>query len=228
MLGDGAFDDAGAGAGTAIGEQVAQHGAADPAGQVDGGLGDHAGGLDDLVAGGVQGDGEAAAVGWGVGPGEGGVGDGGAQGLVGDQEGVDLLVDAIGGSGPQDAPAEDGGFQFQVGRFDLPPLVVERDQVGGVAAVSGQRADRPVAADPAGPARAAHHDLGVDHAHGDGADAGQPASVAAAVDGRQSPVVLAADEQVGAGGGFFFYWLVGGGVLVSFHKRRRSGSVTYA
>src|SRR5216684_4407824 len=55
----------------------------------------------------------------GAGHGSGGVGHGGAQDLVGDQEGVDLLVDPGGGAGPQDPPAEDRGFDFQVGGLDL-------------------------------------------------------------------------------------------------------------
>ena len=46
--------------------------------------------------------------------------------LVADQQGVDLLVDAGGGAGAQDPAAQDGGFQLQVGGFDLPALVVER------------------------------------------------------------------------------------------------------
>ena len=64
----------------------------------------------------------------------GGVGDRGAQGLVGDQQGVDLLLDAVGGAGAQDAAAEDRGLELEVGGLDLPALVVEDDQVpGGVA-----------------------------------------------------------------------------------------------
>ena len=60
-----------------------------------------------------------------AGPAVGGVGHGGAQELVDDQQGVDFLVDAVGGAGAQDAAAEDAGFQFQVGGLDLPALVVE-------------------------------------------------------------------------------------------------------
>ena len=60
-----------------------------------------------------------------AGAGVGGVGHGGAQDLVGDQQGVDLLVDAGRGAGAQHPAAEDGGFQFQVGGLDLPALVVE-------------------------------------------------------------------------------------------------------
>ena len=90
-----------------------------------------AGGEDDLVAGGVQGDGEAGAVGVGAGDGAGGVGDGGAQHLVGDQQGVDLLVDAAGGAGAQDPAAEDGGLELEVGGLDLPALVVEDGELAG-------------------------------------------------------------------------------------------------
>ena len=39
-----------------------KHGVADFADEVDGGVGDDAGGLDDLVAGGVEGDAEARTV----------------------------------------------------------------------------------------------------------------------------------------------------------------------
>ena len=70
-----------------------------------------AGREDDLVPGGVEGYGEAGAVGVGAGDGAGGVGDGGAQGLVGDQQGVYFLLDAAGGAGAQDPAAEDGGLR---------------------------------------------------------------------------------------------------------------------
>jgi hypothetical protein len=59
---------------------------------------------DHLVAGGVQGDGEAGAIGvgsWGCAR---GVGDGGAEGLVGDQQGVDFLLDAVGVRAPSTRP----------------------------------------------------------------------------------------------------------------------------
>jgi len=69
--GRGAFDDAGADAEAAGGHECRQDEAADFSGQVDDGAGDHAGGEDDLVAGGGQGDGEAGPVGVGVGVGAG-------------------------------------------------------------------------------------------------------------------------------------------------------------
>src|ERR1700735_3160883 len=54
--------------------------------------------------------------------------------LVGDQQGVDLLVDAAGGAGAQDPAAEDGGLELEVGALDLPALAVEcGDLAGGVA-----------------------------------------------------------------------------------------------
>ena len=96
---------------------------ADSAGQVNDGSCDDAGCLCDLLAGGVPGDGEAGPVGLGAGPGGRGVGDGGAQDLVGDQQGVDLLGGPRGGAGAQDPPAQDGGFQFQVGSLNRPPLM---------------------------------------------------------------------------------------------------------
>jgi hypothetical protein len=53
--------------------------------QVDGGLGDGGSGAYDVIAGGVQCDGEAESVGTDSGAGQGGVGQCGAQRLVGDQ-----------------------------------------------------------------------------------------------------------------------------------------------
>ena len=106
-------------------------------GEVGDGAGDHARGQDDLVAGGVQGDGEAGPVGVGARDRARGVGDGGAEGLVGDQQGVDLLLDAVGGAGAQDAAAEDGGLELEVGGLDLPPFVVQDGQVAG--GVAGRR-----------------------------------------------------------------------------------------
>src|SRR5437763_11870695 len=98
VFGDGTFDGVRADAQAPAGHEVGQQVAADGAGQVDGGAGDDAGGLDELVAGGVQGEGEAGPVGVGAGLG-GGVGHGGAQDLVGDQQGVDLLVHPGRGAG---------------------------------------------------------------------------------------------------------------------------------
>src|SRR6266540_6671763 len=62
VLGDGAFDDAGSDPEAPVGHQVGQHAAADRADEVDDGLGDDAGGLHELVTGGVEVDGEAAPV----------------------------------------------------------------------------------------------------------------------------------------------------------------------
>lgn len=60
VFGDGAFDDAWADAQAPGGQQVVQDAVAD---EVDDGVGDDAGGQGELVAGGLVGDGEAAAVG---------------------------------------------------------------------------------------------------------------------------------------------------------------------
>jgi hypothetical protein len=73
--------------------------AADGPGQVDDVLGHDSGGLDDLIAGGVEGDGEAAAVEVHAAGGFDRGGDGDTQDLVGGQQGVDLLADAGGGAG---------------------------------------------------------------------------------------------------------------------------------
>jgi hypothetical protein len=91
VLGYGALHDAGAGAEPPLGHQAGQGGPADFPGQVGDDAGLDAGGQDDLVAGGVQGDGKAGPVGVGARDGAGGVGDGGTQRLVGDQQGPDLL-----------------------------------------------------------------------------------------------------------------------------------------
>jgi hypothetical protein len=56
------------------------------------------------------------------------VGDGGAQNLVDDQQGIDFLGDGGRGAVAQYPATEDAGLELQVGRFDLPALVVERDQ----------------------------------------------------------------------------------------------------
>src|SRR5262249_35047083 len=118
----------------------------------------------ELVAGGVERDGEAGPVGVDAGMAVGGVGHGGAQELVGDQEGVDLLGETGWGAGAQDAAAQDGGLEFQVGGFDLPSLVVEGGQVGGgMAVVVEQGGGKSVGAGvPAGVG--GDGDLGVDHA----------------------------------------------------------------
>src|SRR4051812_47116510 len=85
---DRAFDDAGFGADTPLGQERGEDLPADGSDEVDDRVGDDAGGLDDLVAGGVQGGGEAGPVGVGAGDAVGGVGHGGAQDLVGDQQRV--------------------------------------------------------------------------------------------------------------------------------------------
>ena len=146
VSGHGALDDAGADAQPPAGHEAGQDEPADGPGQVGDGAGEDAGGEDDLVAGGVQGDGEAGPVGVGARDGAGGVGDRGAQHLVGDQQGVDLLVDAVGGAGAQDPAAEDGGLELEVGGLDLPALAVENgDLAGGVAGRVEQGGDQPAA-----------------------------------------------------------------------------------
>jgi len=58
--GDRSFDDAWVAPQPTVGHEVVQDVSADGADEVDDGVGDDAGGLDELVAGGAQGDGEAA------------------------------------------------------------------------------------------------------------------------------------------------------------------------
>jgi hypothetical protein len=78
-----------------------------PAGQVDDSAGDDAGGLDEQVAGGVQGDGEAGAVRVDAAFGLNRVSDGDPQDLVAGQQGVDLLGDPGRGPGTQYPAAQD-------------------------------------------------------------------------------------------------------------------------
>jgi hypothetical protein len=82
VAGQGAFDSAGAQPQAAVGHQVVQDAAADGAGQVDHGGGDDVGGLDDLVSGGFESDGEAGPV---------RVGAGGRVDGVGDRDPDDLI-----------------------------------------------------------------------------------------------------------------------------------------
>src|SRR5215469_4408256 len=164
--------------------------AADGAGQVDGFCGDHAGGLGDLLAGGVEGDGEAGPVGVGTGSGEGGVGDGDPQGLVGGQQGVDFLGDAGDGAGAQDAAAEHGLFDLEVGGFDLPSLVVELDQLErGMLAVIEQGGREPVGPG-LGAGRGGDGDLALDDADFDASE-----------DGQEGAIGQAAQDRRRAGGG---------------------------
>ena len=148
--GHGALDDAGADAQPPAGHQAGQDSPplSRPGRQL---AGEDAGGEDNLVAGGVQGDGEAGAVGVGARDGAGGVGDGGAQHLVGDQQGAGLLVDAAGGAGAQDPAAEDGGLELEVGALDLPALAVKNGDLGGGVAGRVERvviSRQPLAACP--------------------------------------------------------------------------------
>jgi len=70
VFGAWAFGDAGLVRARRLGRRVGQDGVADGADEVDGGAGDDAGGVDDLVAGGVEGDGEAGGGSGGIcGPG---------------------------------------------------------------------------------------------------------------------------------------------------------------
>src|SRR5262252_8712255 len=139
------LDGPGADAEAAPGHGVVQDGAADGAGQVDGFAGDHVCCLDDLVACGLEGGAEAGPVGVSAGGGRGGVGDGDPDRLVDGQQGVDLLGDAGQGAGAQDAAAQHGFLDLEVGGLDLPPLVVEGDQVEGrVAAGVEQAGGQPV------------------------------------------------------------------------------------
>src|SRR5262249_1435980 len=178
------FDGAGADAQAAGGQEVVQNVAADGAGQVDGFCGDDAGGLDDLVAGGVQGDGEAGPVRVGAGGGEGGGGDGDPDCLVDDQEGVDLLGDAGQGAGAQDAAAQHGFLDLEVGRFDLPSLVVKLDQLErGMLAGIEQGGGQPVGPG-AGTGRGGDGDLALDDPYLDPAQDREEGAIGQAAQAR--------------------------------------------
>ena len=80
------------------------------------------------------------------------------------------MLDAVGGAGAQDPAAEDGGFQFQIGGLDLPPLVIQLDQFTGRVAVRiEQGGDQPVVAG-AGAFGGSDGDLRVDDPDPGGAD----------------------------------------------------------
>ena len=67
--------------------------------------------------------------------------------LVGGQQGVDLLGDAGQGARAQDASAEHGLLDREVGGLDFPALVIELDQLEcGVPAVVEQGGGQPVEA----------------------------------------------------------------------------------
>lgn len=86
-------------------------------------------------------------------------------------------------------------FQFQVGGFDLPPLVIERDQFRcREPVVVDESSDQPVAAGEFRAVYAGHDDLGVDHPHVDCADTREICSVVESLDRRQHAVGLAADQ----------------------------------
>src|SRR5262252_2251501 len=151
---------------------MVQDGTSDGAGEVDYGVGDDACCLDDLVAGGLQGDAEAGPVRVGARDSRGGVGDRDPDGLVGGQQGVDLLGDAGHGAGAQDPASEHGFLQRIVSGFDLPSFVVQPDQVeGGVAAVIEQGGGQAVGTG-APPGGGGDGDLALDDADFHAADAG--------------------------------------------------------
>src|SRR5271157_839488 len=154
VAGGGAFDLAGAVARAAGGQQAGKDGTADPAGV--GwvcGVRDAAG-CGDLVAGGLQRDGEAGPARTGSG-GLGGSGHGHPQRLVEGQQRPEFLLGAGPVAGAEHVPAEQGVPQRQVGDLDFPALMVKADQLpGGVAAPVPQRGDQPVAVADPGPVRA--------------------------------------------------------------------------
>ncbi|MCG5213361.1 hypothetical protein MBA17_08830 [Streptosporangium sp. KLBMP 9127] len=180
------------------GHELVQDRPPDAACEVDDGVGDDACGLDDLVAGGLQGDGEAGPV--GVGAGDGGGGDRDPDELVGGQQGVDFLGDACHGAGAQDVAAEHAFLDREVGGFHLPPLVIELDQLeGGVAVVvelgGGQAVHAPGASGGGGDGDLAFHDADLDPA-----DPGQEGAVGQAAQDRRLADGAQPGQERGAGG----------------------------
>ena len=115
---EGGLDAAGADSGPAGRVEAGEDGAADAAGQVAVGVGDVAGG-GDQVLGGIDGGLVAGPV--GVGPGDGldCVGDRGPQCLVEGEEGPGFLPQAAGVAGAQDAALQEGVAEREVGDFDF-------------------------------------------------------------------------------------------------------------
>src|SRR5215470_4750716 len=94
VAGQRAFDGSWADPQAAAGHGLIQDGVPDGTDEVDDCAGDDPGGLDDLVAGGLDGDAEAGPVGVGAGDGGGGVGNSDPDHLVEGGQCADLLGDA--------------------------------------------------------------------------------------------------------------------------------------
>jgi len=94
-------------------------------------VGQDAAGRGEAVAGGLQGGGEAGPVGIGAGAGLHRLDHGYAQQLVGGQQSPDLLFQAGPVLRAQHVTGQQGVSQGEVGGLDLPPLVVEPDEVRG-------------------------------------------------------------------------------------------------
>lgn len=120
-------------------QQGGQHGLADHPDPVNGAEltalgGVVAGGInalrgDELVAGSVQGGGEAGTVRVQAGAGLDRLDHGRAQQLIKRQQRPDLLLDSGAVPGAQDMPIEHGVAQREVSGLDLPAFVVEPDQL---------------------------------------------------------------------------------------------------
>src|SRR5204863_6363561 len=107
VSGQGSFDGAGADPEPAGGHEVVQQPASDGPDQVDGGTGDHVGGLSDQIPAGLYRDGETGPVRINI-AGIGGVGDRDPHDLVDRQQGVDFLGDQCQVARPQHPTTEQG------------------------------------------------------------------------------------------------------------------------
>ncbi len=114
VSGEWAFDCSGTDAEASAVHRLGQDRSAYGTDELDGAVLDDAGGLDELVAGGLEGDAETGPV-WVGACAVGCVRDGDADGLVGAQEGVDLLSDPGPGPGSQDPPSEHRFLDLEVG-----------------------------------------------------------------------------------------------------------------
>jgi hypothetical protein len=92
-------------------------------------------------------DGDGGLVAGSSDPVEGGVGDRDAERLVGDEQGVDLLVESGRGAGAQYPGAEGGLFELQKRGLDFSPVVGEPHELGGGAVGIEDGGDQSV--DPA-------------------------------------------------------------------------------
>lgn len=129
----------------------------------------------------MEGDGKAAAVRGGAGPGLGGLRHDRSQGLVNREHGPHFMLDAEGAARTQHPALPEGVPQRVICGLVLPPLVVEGDQGRGPEAAGvGRGGGEAVGAGERGAVLAGHGDFRFDDADRDGAENGQVGAVAEA------------------------------------------------